>query len=236
MGILQDPANPPSDIDPGMEMRTPNRNIDPGFEMKGTGRDIDPGMELRLPSQQQRSTFSSAFNRNSQMSDSGQRQGVSPQATIPEQQRQSQSHTQVDTSDMGPPPPIPVIRNPQTGEPDKRTIVAMNPEGGTGEYYNDLQKWEPHGAKRGFKNSLKAGLMYASDAVRAHPEDPVTALIAGFGTGALGATAAPNFKNRLKRDWALKSTGQELQNQLGLKKEQAQIGALESQGLSLIHI
>lgn len=119
--------------------------------------------------------------------------------------------------------------DPQTGKPNDAFYRnnADPVEGATGAY-NAYQQWQPHGAKRGFKNSLKAGAMYAADAVRAHPEDPVTAAIAGFATGAGGATATPNFKNRLTREWKLNSTGKDLQNQLGLAKEKAQVDVLQS--------
>lgn len=114
----------------------------------------------------------------------------------------------------------------QTGRPNE-DFYRNNPdpvEAASG-VYNAYQNWQPHGAKRGFKNSLKAGAMYAADAVRAHPEDPVAAAAAGFATGVAGGTAAPNFKNRLTREWKLKQSGQDLQNQLGLAKEKATIDA-----------
>lgn len=127
--------------------------------------------------------------------------------------------------DAGPAPMDAINYDHTTGRPSISQSAAAvgTPAENQMAEYQALQGWEPHGGKRGFKNSLKAGLMYASDAVKANPNDPVTALIAGFGTGALGATASPNFKNRLTKDWELKKTGGDLQQQLGLQKEQAQI-------------
>lgn len=147
------------------------------------------------------------------------RVGQPPQAPPPAYS--APEPTQVDA---GAPPTQNIKYDPTTGRPS----ISMPGVGNDNnlQQYEALQNWEPHGAKRGFKNSLKAGAMYASDAIRNNPNDPVTAAIAGFGTGALGATASPNFKNRLTKDWELRKTGADLSQQLGLQKEQAQIDSL----------
>lgn len=108
----------------------------------------------------------------------------------------------------------------QTGKPNEDFYRERNDLAGL---YDATQNWKPRGAKRGFKNSLKAGAMMAAEAVRNNPRDPVTAAITGFGIGTAGATAAPNFKNRLGRQWQLNQVGGELERDLELKKTQAQI-------------
>lgn len=119
-----------------------------------------------------------------------------------------------------------VTYNQQTGRPNED---FYRDRGDTEGLYNALQEWEPRGGKRGFKNSLKSGLMYAAQAIQQNPDDPITAGIAGFGVGAGGATASPNFTNRLRRQWKLQQTGGELKNKLALDKEQAQIAGIGSQ-------
>jgi hypothetical protein len=113
--------------------------------------------------------------------------------------------------------------DPQTGQPNEDFYRDKNDLGGL---FDAEQNWKPHGAKRGWKNSIKSGLMMASQAIQSNPNDPVTAAAVGFGVGAAGTTAAPNFKNRLKRQWKLGQVGGELQNQLKLQGEQAKISAL----------
>lgn len=112
----------------------------------------------------------------------------------------------------------------QTGKP-KDEFYQNNPDPlqAASGLYNAYQKWAPRGAKRGFKNSLKAGAMMAAEAVNANPENPVEAALAGFGVGAAGATAVPDFKNRLTRKWKMRETGGELQGQLKIAGEQAKI-------------
>lgn len=116
--------------------------------------------------------------------------------------------------------PRAVSFDPTTGRPNED---YYRNQGDTAGLYNAYQNWQPHGGKRGFKNSLKGALMMAGQSVQANPDDPVTAAIAGFGAGLGGATASPNFTNRLRRQQRLGQYGAELKNQLGLQKEQAQI-------------
>jgi hypothetical protein len=115
--------------------------------------------------------------------------------------------------------------DPQTGKPNEN---FYRDRGDVSGLYNAEQNWNPHGAKRGFKNSLKSAAMMAAEAVRNNPNHPLEAAIAGAGVGAIGGTAAPNFKNRLERQWKLQQTGGELQNQLQLQGEQAKIDALRA--------
>lgn len=112
--------------------------------------------------------------------------------------------------------------DPATGRPNEEYYRGR---GDTAGLYSAYRNWEPHGGKRGFKNSLKAGLMLAGQAVRESPDDPVTAAIAGFGVGLGGATAAPNLTNRLRRQQRLGQYGMELKQDLGLAREQANIDA-----------
>ncbi len=137
-------------------------------------------------------------------------------------------------------PDRPRMVNPQPSDPNESRQRAVSFDAQTGKpnedfyrnrndiegLYNAEQNWQPHGAKRGFKNSLKAGLMTASDAIRNNPDHPVEAALAGFGVGAVGATASPNFKNRLTREWKKREVGGQLQSQLALEKEKAQTDAL----------
>lgn len=116
--------------------------------------------------------------------------------------------------------PRAVTFDPATGKPNEDFYRQRNDPAGL---YNAYQNWQPHGGKRGFKNSLKGALMMAGQAVQSNPDDPVTAAIAGFATGLGGATAAPNFTNRLRRQQRLGQYGSELKNQLELKKQQAAI-------------
>lgn len=127
--------------------------------------------------------------------------------------------------DAPPPPTWQPIHYRASGQPEISPTAKGDPLEIQQREYDALQGWQPHGAKRGFKNSMKAGLMYAADAVRQNPDHPVEAAIAGFGTGTVGATAAPDFKNRLTREWKLRSSGKDLQNQLGLAKERSQAEA-----------
>jgi hypothetical protein len=98
--------------------------------------------------------------------------------------------------------------DPQTGKPNEN---FYRDRGDVSGLYNAEQNWNPHGAKRGFKNSLKSAAMMAAEAVRNNPNHPLEAAIAGAGVGAIGGTAAPNFKNRLERQWKLQQTGGENQ-------------------------
>jgi antitoxin component of MazEF toxin-antitoxin module len=110
--------------------------------------------------------------------------------------------------------------DPSTGRPNED---FYRERGDTAGLYNAYSNWNPHGGKRGFKNSLKGALMMAGQAVQSNPDDPVTAAIAGFATGLGGATAVPNFTNRLRRQQKLGQYGGELHNQLELQKQQAAI-------------
>lgn len=110
--------------------------------------------------------------------------------------------------------------DPQTGRPREE---FYRDRGDTSGLLDAYQRWTPHGAKRGFKNSLKSGLALASEAVRNNPDDPVTAAIAGFGIGTAGGTAAPNFKNRLVRQWKMGQLGQEAKSDLERRKSEAAI-------------
>lgn len=112
--------------------------------------------------------------------------------------------------------------DPATGRPSED---FYRDRGDTAGLYNAYQNWQPRGGRRGFKNSLKGALMMAGQAVQSNPDDPVTAALAGFATGLGGATAVPNFTNRLRRQQRLGQYGSELKNQLGLQKEQATIDA-----------
>jgi hypothetical protein len=126
---------------------------------------------------------------------------------------------------MGAPPPVPVLRDPVTGKPNEKAYRSVGtPE--SPDWYNAVKDWEPRGAKRGFKNAMKAGLIGAAQAMATNPDNPLAAAAGGFGAGAIGATINPNFKNRLVRRQMLQNAGQDLGTQLGVAKEQAQIGAL----------
>lgn len=61
-----------------------------------------------------------------------------------------------------------------------------------------------------------------AEAARNNPNDPMTAGLAGLAIGLAGGTAAPNFKNRLLRNWKLAQTGNEAKTELELNKLQAQ--------------
>lgn len=113
--------------------------------------------------------------------------------------------------------------DPQTGKPNEDFYRGKDDIEGL---YSAEQNWQPHGAKRGFKNSLKTGAMYAAEAVRNNPDHPVEAALSGFGVGALGGTAAPNFKNRLTRQWNVNRIAPELQNKIALDTEKAKQDAL----------
>lgn len=118
--------------------------------------------------------------------------------------------------------------DPRTGKPTDE-FYQNKPdrlEGAQG-LYDAYQKWEPRGGKRGFKQALKTGAMYAAEAIRNNPDHPAEAAIAGFGTGAIGGTAQPNFKNRLTRQWKLGQAGADLQSQLKIAQEKAKLEASE---------
>lgn len=117
-----------------------------------------------------------------------------------------------------------VTFDPQTGRPNEDFYREKSDTAGL---YGAYRDWKPHGGKRGFKNSLKSGLMMAGEAVRANPDDPVTAALAGFGIGAGGATVTPNFTNRLRRQRGLAQLGGELKSDLDLQKQQAAIDQLQ---------
>lgn len=143
-------------------------------------------------------------------------------APAPQQSPQGQAVPPDRTADPSATRQRAVSFDPQTGKPKEE---FYRDKGDTPGLYGAYQNWEPRGAKRGFKNSLKSGAMMAAEAVRNNPNDPVTAAIAGFGIGAAGGTAAPNFKNRLTRKWKLDQVGGEAKNALDLQKQQQVVEA-----------
>jgi hypothetical protein len=116
--------------------------------------------------------------------------------------------------------PRAVTFDPRTGRPNEDFYRERGDSAGL---YNAYQNWNPHGGKRGFKNSLKAALMMGAEGARTNPDDPVTGALAGLAIGAGGATAMPNFTNRLRRQQKLGQFGGELKDQLDLQKQQAAI-------------
>lgn len=113
-----------------------------------------------------------------------------------------------------------VTFDPQTGRPNED---YYRERGDTAGLYEATRNWEPHGGKRGFKNSLKAALMMGAEGARANPNDPVTGALAGLALGGAAGTAVPNLTNRLRRQQKLSQLGGELKQNLELKKQQAAI-------------
>lgn len=116
--------------------------------------------------------------------------------------------------------PRAVTFDPQTGRPNES---YYRERGDTAGLYEATRNWEPHGGKRGFKNSLKAALLMGAEGARANPNDPVTGALAGLAIGGAAGTAVPNFTNRLRRQQKLGQFGGELKQDLELKKQQAAI-------------
>lgn len=112
--------------------------------------------------------------------------------------------------------------NPATGRPNEDYYREKNDPAGL---YGAYQNWQPHGGKRGFKNSLKAGALAAAQ-IAQNTDNPL-AILTGFGVGAAGGAVNPDFKNKLVRGFKLQQVGGELKNQLGLQKEQATIDAAQ---------
>lgn len=116
--------------------------------------------------------------------------------------------------------PRAVSFDPQTGRPNED---YYRERGDTAGLYEATRNWEPHGGKRGFKNSLKAALLMGAEGARANPNDPVTGALAGLAIGGAAGTAVPNLTNRLRRQQQLGQLGGELKRDLDLKKQQAAI-------------
>lgn len=123
-----------------------------------------------------------------------------------------------------------VTFDPQTGKPNETFYRERNDAGGL---YDAYRNWEPHGAKRGLKNSLKSALLMGAEAVKANPNDPVTAGLIGLGVGAGAGTAAPNFLNRLRRQQRLPQLAAEVGSELDRSKTQAAIDASQMVPITL---
>lgn len=111
-----------------------------------------------------------------------------------------------------------VTFNPQTGRPNEDYYRQRNDPMGL---YNAYENWQPHGGKRGFKNSLKAGALTAARA--AQMTDNPAAILTAFGVGAAGGAVNPDFKNKLVQGFKTEQLGSELTNRLKLQREQANI-------------
>lgn len=112
--------------------------------------------------------------------------------------------------------------DPVTGRPNETFYRDKDNVAGL---YDAYRNWEPRGAKRGFKNSLKSALLMAAEGVRAAPDDPITGALSGLVVGAGAGTASPNFLNRLRRQQRLPQLAAEVGSELDREKTQAQIDA-----------
>lgn len=121
-----------------------------------------------------------------------------------------------------------VTFNPATGRPNEDYYRERDDPAGL---YNSYQNWTPHGGKRGFKNSLKAGALAAARV--AQNTDNPAAILTAFGVGTAGGTVKPDFKNKLVRGFKLDQMGGELANDLKLQKDQAAIDASQMVQITL---
>lgn len=140
--------------------------------------------------------------------------------------RPSDVATTIDTSSLGPPPPVPTAAsmtpsvNPQTGEPHKEAYFTPTNPNASIEYRDAMERWKPT-KHRSVGQVVKEGILGAANAIN-QTGNPWAGL-GGLGAGVGSGIVQPNTINRA---YKLNRADQDVAHHLGEAKEQAQVASM----------